>query len=175
MLYYSQSAVVYGNKVLVTDGYQGTISAYDVQTGNFLWGYVASAAPYSFESAYGANMPISLGDICNGVIYTWSNEHSPTNPLWRQSYTRCINVTDGILLWKLSTYMDFIGTPSAIADGYLVTASDYDNLIYCIGKGPSGTTVSAPQNGITSGTALQSQAQSQTNHQAHQHLQRNMV
>ena len=52
------------------------------------------------------------------------------------------------------TYMDFIGTPSAIADGYLVTASDYDNLIYCIGKGPSGTTVSAPQNGITAGNSF---------------------
>ena len=154
MLYYSQSTLVYGNKLLVTDGYQGTINAYNVQTGAFLWQYAASAAPYSFESAYGANMPISLGDICNGIIYTWSNEHSPTNPLWRQSYTRAINATDGTLLWKLSTYMDFIGTPSAIADGCLVTASDYDNLIYCIGKGPSGTTVSAPQNGITSGNSF---------------------
>ncbi len=99
-------------------------------------------------------MPISLGSICNGLIYTWSNEHSPTNPLWRQSYTRCINATTGTLLWKLPTYMMFIGTPSAIADGYLVTASDYDNLIYCIGKGPSGTTVSAPQNGIIAGNSF---------------------
>jgi hypothetical protein len=154
MIYYGQSVTVYGDKALFTSSYQGTITAYDVQTGDFLWQYVASAAPYSYESQYGGRMPISLGSICNGMIYTWSNEHSPTNPLWRQSYTRCINTTDGTLLWKLHTYMDFIGTPSAIADGYLVTASDYDNLIYCIGKGPSGTTVSAPQNGITSGNSF---------------------
>ncbi len=154
MIYYSQSALVYGNTLLVTDGYQGTITAYDAQTGTFQWVYTASAAPNSFESQYGANMPISLGDICNGIIYTWSNEHSPTNPLWRQSYTRCINATNGELLWKLPTYMDFIGTPSAIADGCLVTASDYDNLIYCIGKGPSGTTVNAPLSGVTEGNSF---------------------
>ncbi|MCW4028358.1 MAG: hypothetical protein NWE92_01765 [Candidatus Bathyarchaeota archaeon] len=154
MAYYGISATVYEDKVLVNTGYMGAITAYDVQTGNFLWRYVASAAPYSYESQYSANMPLSLGSICNGMIYTWSNEHSPTNPLWRQSYTRCVNATDGTLVWKLSTYMMFIGTPSAIADGYLVTASDYDNLIYCIGKGPSGTTVSAPQGGITEGNSF---------------------
>ena len=154
MIYYGQSATVYGDKALMTAGYQGTITAYDVQTGEFLWQYVASAAPYTYESQYGGRMPISLGSICNGMIYTWSNEHSPTNPLWRQSYTRCINATDGKLVWKLHTYMCFIGTPSAIADGYLVTASDYDNKIYCIGKGPSGTTVSAPQGGVTEGNSF---------------------
>jgi hypothetical protein len=154
MAYYGISATVYGDKALVTTGYMGTITAYDVQTGEFLWEYVASAAPYSYESQYSANMPISLGSICNGMIYTWSNEHSPTNPLWRQSYTRCINATDGKLVWKLHTYMMFIGTPSAIANGYLVTASDYDNKIYCIGKGPSGTTVSAPQGGVTEGNSF---------------------
>jgi hypothetical protein len=154
MIYYGQSATVYGDKALMTASYQGTITAYDVQTGEFLWQYVASAAPYNYESQYGGRMPISLGSICNGMIYTWSNEHSPTNPLWRQSYTRCINATDGKLVWKLHTYMCFIGTPSAIADGYLVTASDYDNKIYCIGKGPSGTTVSAPQGGVTEGNSF---------------------
>ena len=154
MRYYSQGMLVYGNTLFVTDGYQGVINAYNVQTGDFLWTYEASAAPYSFESAYGGNMPISIGAICNGMIYTYSNEHSPTNPLWRQSYTRCINTTDGTLLWKLSTYMDFIGTPPAIADGYLVTASDYDNLIYCIGKGPSGTTVSTPLSGVSEGNSF---------------------
>jgi hypothetical protein len=154
MEYYSQSSSIYYGMVLCTASYAGTITAYNATTGQQLWMYNATAAPYSYESAYGANMPISIGAVCNGMIYTYSNEHSPTNPLWRQSYTRCINVTDGTLIWKLSTYMDFIGTPPAIADGYLVTASDYDNLIYCIGKGPSATTVEAPQSGITMGSSF---------------------
>ncbi len=42
----------------------------------------------------------------------------------------------------------------SIADGYIVSASDYDNLIYCIGKGPSATTVSASNAGIPLGSSL---------------------
>ena len=42
----------------------------------------------------------------------------------------------------------------AIADGYIVTASKYDNLIYCIGKGPSATTVDAPTTAITAESSV---------------------
>ena len=115
-----------------------------------LWEYDASAAPYSYESAYGNNMPLSIGAVCDGMVYTYSTEHSPTNPLWRQSYVRCLNVTDGTLIWK---FEDF-NMGMSLADGYLVTASQYDNMIYCLGKGPSKTTVTAPQNGILQGNSF---------------------
>ena len=88
MTYYSQSALIYNGILLVDAGYEGTITAFNATTGAELWMYSASAAPYSYESAYGANMPISIGAICNGMIYTYSNEHSPTNPLWRGIVTR---------------------------------------------------------------------------------------
>jgi len=154
LAYYSQGSVIVYGRLFVTASYEGTITCYNATTGAYLWQYNNTAAPYQYESAYGTNMPISLNDICNGLIYTYSNEHSPTNPLWRQSYTQCINVTTGQLVWRLETYMDFIGTPLAIADGCLVTASDYDNLIYCIGKGPSGMTVQAPLSPITMGQSF---------------------
>ena len=41
-----------------------------------------------------------------------------------------------------------------IADGYLVSSSQYDNLLYCIGKGPSATTVSVPQSGVSMGSSF---------------------
>ncbi|HTY74782.1 MAG TPA: PQQ-binding-like beta-propeller repeat protein, partial [Candidatus Nanoarchaeia archaeon] len=147
--YYAQSVGVYSGTMLVTGQYTGTIYAYNVATGQQLWKYSASAAPYYYESAYGADMTLSLGAVANGMIYTYSTEHSPTNPLWRQSYTRCINLTDGTLIWKLELF----GMGMSIADGYLVSASQYDNLVYCIGKGPSATTVSAPNVGITQGSS----------------------
>ncbi len=50
-------------------------------------------------------------------------------------------------------YNGFTGGPS-LANGYIVSASDYDNLIYCIGKGPSATTVTAPQVVVPQGTAV---------------------
>ena len=41
-----------------------------------------------------------------------------------------------------------------IADGYLVYLNTYDMQIYCIGKGPSATTVSAPQTVAAKGTGV---------------------
>ena len=41
--------------------------------------------------------------------------------------------------------MDF-GGGVALADGLLVHYSNFDNQIYCYGRGPSATTVSATQN-----------------------------
>jgi hypothetical protein len=43
---------------------------------------------------------------------------------------------------------------SAIADGCLAYSNEYDGKVYCIGKGPSATTVEAPMTAITQGTSL---------------------
>jgi outer membrane protein assembly factor BamB len=148
--YYSQNVAIYNGVLLCTGQYTGTMYAYDAATGNQLWVYRASAAPYLYESAYGANMPLNVGAVCDGVAYVYSTEHSPTNPLWRQSYVRGINMTDGTLVWKLECFSQGI----SLADGYLVTASQYDNLIYCIGKGPSATTVFAPTVEVSLGSSV---------------------
>ena len=148
--YYGQSSNIYDDKILCASQYAGTIKAFDAATGEFLWQYDADSAPYSYESAYGRNMPLSIGAVCDGMIYAFSNEHSPTNPLWRQSYTRCINITDGTLIWKLPIF----NMGMSIADGRLISASQYDNMIYTIGKGPSAVTVSAPQTGVSMGSSF---------------------
>jgi outer membrane protein assembly factor BamB len=126
-------------------GYAGTVYAYEAETGKLRWTYNATSIGY--ESPYGNNYPISIGAIADGKLYLYSTEHSPTKPLWRGSYVRCINATDGTEIWKL---LDF-NMGLAIADGYLVSGSQYDNTIYCIGKGPSATTVSAPETAISLG------------------------
>ena len=149
--YYSQNTAVYDGLLLCTAQYTGTIYAYDAKTGTQKWVYRASAAPYYYESAYGEQMSLSLGAVCDGLIYTYSTEHSPTNPLWRQSYVRGINITDGTLVWKVECFSD---GGFSIANGYLVSSSQYDNLVYCIGKGPSATTVSAPDTSVPLGTAV---------------------
>ncbi len=53
------------------------------------------------------------------------------------------------MIWKLE---DFSWGGPSIADGYLITCNQYDNLIYCIGKGPSATTVEAPLTDTTAGS-----------------------
>jgi len=148
--YYTQRGAIYDDIMLVASQYSGTLKAYDAVTGEQLWVYEADAAPYSYESAYGANMPVTIGAVCDGMVYVYSGEHSPTKPLWRQSYIRCIDMTDGTLIWKLPIF----NMGLAIADGKLVAASEYDNMIYTIGKGPSATTVTGPEGVQPLGTTV---------------------
>jgi hypothetical protein len=148
--YYSQNCGIYDGILLVTGQYTGTIYAYEATQGSPLWVYRASSQPYPYESAYGNQMTLSLGAVCDGVIYTSSTEHSPTNPLWRQSYVRGVDIATGKELWKVACFSQGF----SIANGYLVTASQYDNLVYCIGKGPSATTVKAPETEIPLGSRV---------------------
>jgi outer membrane protein assembly factor BamB len=135
---------MYGNGGLYAygklfSGYFGGICyAYDMKTGENVWNYTASGIGY--ESPYG-NFDVGYGrkEAADGKIFLTSFEHSPTQPLWRGSYLRAINATDGTEIWKILMYAAGYG----VADGYVVAGSEYDNRIYAIGKGPSATTVSA--------------------------------
>ena len=147
MDYYGLSEGVYYGKLVVCSSYGGVLSAYNISTGNLLWTYNATPG---FEGSYGANMPLSIGAICDGTAILYSTEHSPTKPLWHTSYVRCVNLTDGKELWKLLDFNMGLG----IADGYIITGNQYDNMIYCIGKGPSAITVSAPQTVPTLGSSV---------------------
>jgi hypothetical protein len=134
----------------------GTLFAYDVKTGELLWTY--EPKQIGTESPYG-NYPISITAIADGKIYTISGEHSPTQPLWRGSYLRCINASNGVELWKILHWgaVQSAGLNQGMvvpADGLLVGLNLYDNQIYCYGKGPSKTTVDAPSTAIQLGQSL---------------------
>ena len=45
-------------------------------------------------------------------------------------------------------------TPGAIADGYLTASNPYDGYMYVFGKGPTATTVTAPDVAVPLGTAF---------------------
>jgi len=62
----------------------------------------------------------------------------------------CVNLNDGKLLWKIQCW----GNNPAIADGYLVALDSFDNQIYCYGKGPSETTVTASPATVGKGNAV---------------------
>ena len=62
-----------------------------------------------------------------------------------------MNSTTGEEIWQLSGYPSEWASPGsawAAADGYLTFMNGLDNNIYSIGRGPSATTVSAPQAGL---------------------------
>jgi len=156
MNYYGMPYNVYDGKLL-SHGYGGTLTAYDLRTGEVLWTYEATNV--GFESPYG-NYPIGIGCIADGKIYLGSGEHSPTQPIWRGPNMRCIDADTGEELWKISFHgvsmpMGNGGDNYAIADGYLVGLNGYDMKLYCFGKGPSVTTVSVKNDVTTKGASIQ--------------------
>ena len=135
---------IYEGKLL-SCGFGGVLIAYNITTGEQLWNYTARQV--GFESPYG-NFPINVAAIADGKIYAISGEHSITQPMWRGSYLRCINATTGEEIWKILQFgADGGGSLNGVyvymADGYVVGLNQYDSQIYCYGKGPSATTVTA--------------------------------
>jgi hypothetical protein len=150
MNYYGMGSNIYEGK-LFSSGYGGELIAYNITTGKVLWVYTAKQEGY--ESPYG-NYPIGIACIADGKIYMTSSEHSPTQPLWRGSRIRCIDASNGEELWTISHWGMGMGSGSGvvIADGYIVGLNAYDNQIYCYGKGPSATTVTASPKAIEKGS-----------------------
>jgi hypothetical protein len=136
----------YGN--LYTADQQGTMHAFDADTGNEVWNF--SAGNSGLETPYGS-WPMGSGPIiADGVLYCGIGEHSPTNPLMRGGRLFALNAENGTKIWEMNGWISV----TAIADGYLVGYNLYDNRIYVIGKGPSATTVSVSPEIVTNGTSV---------------------
>ncbi len=150
--HYGMFCNIYNGMLLSVGDYSGVVVAYDIKTGKVLWNYTASQE--GFESPYG-NYPTGIACIADGKIYLVSSEHSVTQPMWRGSYLRCVNASNGAELWKVLFWganMESVSSNVVLADGYLVGLNLYDNQIYCLGKGPSATTVEAPTLAVTAGS-----------------------
>jgi hypothetical protein len=132
---------------LFSFGYGGQIRAYDIKTGEILWNY--NATNIGSESPYGM-YPINVFAVCDGKLYTLTGEHSISQPIYRGPNIRCINATDGTEIWSILGFganggASLNGQYMQLADGKVLGLNYFDNKIYCIGKGSSKTTVSAPQ------------------------------
>jgi hypothetical protein len=144
-VYSRNQRVAYGN--IYSYGYGGRLYCYDSQTGTLKWTYVAQGIGY--ESPYG-DYQLSLVGIADDKIYLYSSEHSPTTPLWRGSYLRCVDAFTGEELWKSLNFV----SGASIADGRIVAGNWYDQRMYCYGKGPSATTVTASPKIIDNGRSV---------------------
>ena len=155
--YYNSRLDTYKGLLFLDEGYGGVIEAYNLTTGKQAWNYTAQNV--GLESPYG-NYPMGISCIAdeNGLIYLTGSEHSPTQPLWRGPNLRCINATDGTEVWSTLFWGANMGPtdPSnvALSDGILVGLNFFDNELYAFGKGPSATTVSAPQSSAIVGSVL---------------------
>ncbi len=138
--------IAYGN--LYSLSYGGILYCYGARNGTLLWTYgnggEGNSTSSSTETIWG-HYPSFIGAFADGKVYTFVAEHSPNTPIYKGARFRCINATTGEEIWTLFGFGSSLGTAvgMAVADGYLTYFNCYDMQIYCIGKGPSQTSVAA--------------------------------
>jgi hypothetical protein len=131
-------------------GFDGKVYAYNLADGSTDWVYWSGNA--------GADTPYGTWPFYSGLlvgddkIYASNGEHSPQTPLWRGEQLHVINAHTGEKVFSIAGW--FISHGNVIADGYFVGLNGYDNQLYCFGKGPSETTVSAPKTAVPVGTKV---------------------
>jgi hypothetical protein len=159
--YYSdrEGFPAYGN--LYVSGYGGIVYCYSMLNGTLLWTYGNGGEGNSTNTGANTpwgNYPTHVCALADGIVYTMAGEHSPNTPLYRGYVARAIDAFTGQELWTLPDWSaSGLGTsiaPVAIADGYMVFANAYDGQIYCVGQGPSDTTVSIQNNVISQGNTV---------------------
>jgi len=140
----------YGN--LYTTGYGGVVYCYDLTDGDLLWTYGNGGAGNSTDSnlLYPGVYPAFISAIGNGILYLVTAAHTFETPLYKGALMRAINATTGKEIWTLSSIQSEV-SQVGIADGYAAFFNGYDNSVYCVGRGPSATTVSAPHAGLSFG------------------------
>ncbi len=139
---------------LVTSGIGGIVYAYDTETGDRIWTYNATD-PYN-EFLFGNNWWLYPVFITDGKIYYGSLEHSPVNPLPRGAPFLALDVKTGEEVFRVDGLFrqTLWGGLAIIGDSIIATQDTYDSRIYGIGKGPTATTVTAPNIGVPLGTSV---------------------
>jgi hypothetical protein len=127
----------------------GTTRAYSLKDGHQVWASTPFPSTEYNENAVPMTNSIVL---VGGNVYVFAGYSSQykINPIPRSAMLVCINATTGDISWTLNGGL----RPSSAADGYVIGTGDYDGNLYCVGKGQTTTTVSAPQTTITSATPV---------------------
>ena len=146
------AVIKYGK--LYTAGMSGVVNAYNVKTGEHLWRYNITD-PYT-EQLFSSNWPAPINFIVDGKIYLFHQEHSANTPVPRGAPAVCLDAETGEVVWRtdgLRLGTRWGGQP-AIGDSIIAAFSSYDNQVVALGKGPTKTTVTAPDAGVPFGTSV---------------------
>jgi len=132
--YLNQSPIIAHHR-LYSGAYDG-LWCWDIKTGKALWHF--SAGDSGTETPYGTW--VGRAQMVGGdTVYFWTGAWHPTEVMARGDRMFAVNATTGQCIWNKTCFADGV----ICAQGKLIFNDLYDNEIYCVGKGPSATTVSA--------------------------------
>ena len=144
--------IAYGQLISATVG--GTVYAYNITTGDRTWTY--NATDLYHESYLGNNWWTTPLFVTDGKIYIGHMEHSAQDPKPRGAPFLALNATTGELIFRADGLFRQTrwGGRAIIGDSIIATMDTYDQQVYGIGKGPSSTTVTAPDIAAPFGTPV---------------------
>jgi outer membrane protein assembly factor BamB len=155
------AANAYGN-IYVT-GYGGEVWCYNTANGNLLWqfgnGGEGNTTNDGINSPWGL-LPTLISCIADGKVYVYTNQHGngAQSPYYKGEMLYCLNATTGNEIWSEEFQGGDNGGPGypvgLVASGEYVNYNMYDNQVYAFGQGPSKTTVTAPDLGVTTATPI---------------------
>ncbi len=135
-------------------GMSGILHCYNATTGDLLWTYIADD-PYN-QVLWSNQWHIRPLMVVDGKIYCGTTEHSPVDPLTRGAPFVCVDIETGEEVFRadgLFRQTDW-GGRAVMGDSIIATMDTYDLQVYGIGKGPSATTVEAPDDAQPSETTV---------------------
>jgi len=143
-----------GRGVMYVQGLGGDIWCVNNTNGHLVW-YTNTTTLLGnpgVETPYGVWPLWIFGDTCqdNDMSYiAVGHEYDP--PLFHGAQLIALNATNGKMVWSV---LDFSCESTEISYGIILSRNMYDNQIYALGKGPSATTVTAPNIGVTTATPI---------------------
>jgi outer membrane protein assembly factor BamB len=146
----SRDTIAYGK--LITVGYSGVASAYDLKNGSLIWTFEARD-PLN-EILWGNNWPLYMGFVTDGKIYLHTTEHSSVDPKPRGAQFYCLDIETGKEIFTINIRGHHWGESPLIGDSTIAMYNTYDQLIYAMSKGPSEITVTAPNAGVPLGSSV---------------------
>ena len=146
---YAGAAIAYGQCYIWDFG--GYVNAVNLTTGALDWTYTRGSAGYN--TPYGIYPIWVFGEhsIADGMLFLSEGRYYDP-PLFPNGEKLAINCTTGKLVWEINGA--FQRDPCPIADGEMLGQNGYDMQIYAFGMGPSKTTVTAPDVGVTTATPV---------------------
>ena len=146
-------SVCYEDK-LITAGFGGVVTAYNLLDGSMLWQY-EGGNEYG-EFLFGNDWSLPTAFTTDGKIYLFHTEHSAIDPKPRGAPAVCIDIATGNEVWRIDglRFGTRWGGQAIIGDSVIAGFSSYDNTIVAVGKGPSELTVSAPDTSVPLGNKV---------------------
>jgi hypothetical protein len=134
-----------GNGKVYVLAYDGYVYAYNADDGTLEWKFYSGDA--GLDTGRGVWPWWANPAITSDKVYASTGEHTFTNPRYMGNRMYCIDDNTGQEIWSIAGSWG----GKSVGENKLLAYSDYTGEMFCFGRGPTATTVTAPENVVQKG------------------------